>query len=437
MAFGRSASGGLLLMLVVAAWACSDESRELLPADAFCRGTLLCRFDEDDDGQFHRSERAALRKAFGDIDVPMLPSPPYEYVDAAAPSTIDEEVLKRLDSTPDDNPLTDAGATLGRVLFYDKQLSRSRTISCASCHPQSHAFSDPRQFSLGFEGGSTKRNAMSLVNLRYTSFDGRHPGFFWDERARTLEEQVLMPIQDPVEMGMELSELEARLQSLPYYPPLFQAAFGSPTVTSERIAKGIAQFLRAITSFDSKCDQAARAMGSINYAEDFDAFTDEENAGKSLFVLGVGRIAEFGCAHCHLPPTFGMRQALNNGLDLQYEDQGLGLLKVPSNDPFTANNDGKFKAPSLRNIALTAPYMHDGRFQTLEEVVEHYSSGVHPHPNLGLAFEGQSEASGNGTHGFQLSPEQKSALVAFLKTLTDERLISDPKFSDPFVRLER
>jgi len=274
---------------------------------------------------------------------------------------------------------------------------------------------------------------MSLANLRFTNVRGNRPGFFWDERAATLEEQVLMPIQDQIEMGMRLPDLEAKLQKIPYYAALFKAAFGTPNVTSDRIAKAVAQFMRSMVSFDSKFDRAAKAADDI-YAQDFAGFTPAENLGKSLFIEGVAGVAEIGCAHCHLLPTFGMVKAANNGLDVVYRDKGLGGRGVPSNSPFTPSNDGKFKAPPLRNVALTAPYMHDGRFKTLEEVVNHYSSGVHPHPNLGLAFDAQDSAKGKGPSGFRYSAKQKAAIIAFLKTLTDEKFVSDPIFSDPFIR---
>ncbi len=363
-------------------------------------------------------------------DVPICPKEPYRYTSIRIPAHIPLTELEQADNTPQDNPLTDAGATLGRVLFYDTQLSRNNTVSCASCHHQQSGFSDPRQFSVGFLGGRTGRNAMGLANVRYTHLKGTRPGLFWDERAPTLEAQVLMPIQDAIEMGMELKELEAKLQKLPYYPPLFAAAFGTPEISSDRIAKAVAQFLRSMVAFDSKFDRAADKCGHGDYCVEFDDFTPQENLGKSLFIDGVGGIAEMGCAHCHLPPTFGMPKAFNNGLDLKYTDSGLGALGRPANDPFTPSDAGKFKAPSLRNIERTAPYMHDGRFKTLEEVVEHYSTGVHPHENLGLAFGEQ--ASTKATRGFQLSADEKQALVAFLKTLTDDKISSDPKFSDPF-----
>lgn len=434
---GKTLIASLLLALPI-----SGDLRADTPApqavssrgDAFTRAGLLHRFDRNQDGNLNESERAAVREAFGQLDVPMLPTKPHRYLDAKVPSYISATVLESMDNTPEDNPITDAGAALGRVLFYDRQLSQNGTTACASCHPQEKAFSDPRQFSLGFESGNTNRNSMSLVNLRYTVLLGRHPGFFWDERAPTLEAQVLIPIQDKVEMGMELPELENKLQQLPYYPPLFEAAFGSPQVTRDGISKAVAQFMRAMTSFDSRFDRAAAATGGDDYSADFADFTAEENLGKSLFIDGVAGVTEIGCAHCHVPPTFSMPKSFNTGLDLYYVDQGLGARGLPPNDPLTPSNDGKFRASSLRNVALTAPYMHDGRFKTLERVVEHYSDGVHPHVNLELAFNEDSSDT-TSTSGFRMTPTQKSAIVAFLKTLTDESLLTDPRFSDPFVRL--
>jgi cytochrome c peroxidase len=193
-------------------------------------------------------------------------------------------------------------------------------------------------------------------------------------------------------------------------------------------------------SFETKFDRAACKVAHgqdshKDYCEDFPDFTPQENRGKSLFIDGVGGVAENGCAHCHLPPTFGMPKAFNNGLDVKYKDRGLGALGRPANDPFTPSDDGKFKAPSLRNIANTAPYMHDGRFKTLEEVVEHYSTGIRPHENLGVALPEQDRS--KDTLGFQLSPEDKRALVAFLKTLTDDSFQADPRFSDPFARVSK
>ena len=170
----------------------------------------------------------------------------------------------------------------------------------------------------------------------------------------------------------------------------------------------------------------------VDYSADFAQFTAEQNRGKDLFINGLQGIAEFGCAHCHIPPTFNMPKSMNNGLDLKYADPGLGELGRPSNDPFMPSNDGKFKSPSLRNVELTAPYMHDGRFRTLEEVIDHYSQRVQPHVNLALAFEGQEDAS--GLLGFHFTEQQKTSLLAFLKTLTDQSFVNDMRFSDPFIR---
>jgi cytochrome c peroxidase len=409
-----------------------NESNESTETEPFSRTTLLGRFDKDRDGKLAEQENAELRVAFGNIDVPMLPDKPVDYLHFTRPGYIKPSQLEQLDNTPEENPLTNAGATLGRVLFYDTQLSRNNTISCASCHSQNAAFADTRRFSVGYLKGHTKRNSMGLSNIRYTNLKGLRPGFFWDERAATLEAQVLMPIQDKVEMGMELEDLEKKLQKLPYYPELFEAAFGSTYVTSDRIGKAVAQFMRSLVSLNSRFDQGATATNEGDLSADFANFTDQENLGKSLFMDGVGNMAEFACAMCHTPPTFNTDMSRNIGLAIKYKDSGLGALERPSNDPFTPSDDGKFKSPSLRNIALTAPYMHDGRFETLKEVVEHYSSGVHPHKNVGLALEEMT--TGKSTFGFQFSKIEKAALVAFMKTLTDKQFVADPRFSDPFVR---
>ncbi|MBW3542147.1 MAG: cytochrome-c peroxidase [Planctomycetes bacterium] len=421
----------MLLALVVCTSAASEERTHTLAQ--FTRPALLGRFDEDRDGKLSEKERATLRKAFGGLDVPMLPAEPFHYATVARPGHVDQSQLREWDNTPADNPLTNHGATLGRVLFYDRQLSRNGSVACASCHRQDAGFTDPRRLSVGLEGGRTRRNAMGLANLRYTNLKGRRPGFFWDERAQTLEDQALMPIQDEVEMGMALDDLCGKLCELPYYPPLFEAAFDSSEVTSERVARAIAQFVRSLESWDSRFDrEAAAALKAGDGTGDFAGFTREENLGKRLFLEGLGGVAEFACAMCHIPPTFNTEHARNIGLELDYKDPGLGGLERPPNEPFTPSNEGKFKAPSLRNIELTAPYMHDGRFATLEEVVEHYSGGVHPHPNLALAFE--DDDSPEATSGMRFTQEQKTSLVAFLKTLTDKRFVSDERFSDPFIR---
>jgi cytochrome c peroxidase len=429
----RGRTNSMLFVIMIFAVAGADERGDADDSvlSRFSQTSLLRQFDADDDGRLNGSERNRICRAFGGIDIPMLPPKSYPYTAPAKPRWL-TDILRSTDNTPADNPITDAGATLGRVLFYDRQLSDNNSIACASCHHQQWGFSDPERLSLGYKGERTRRNAMSLANLRFTKLRGNHPGFFWDERATTLESQALMPIQDTIEMGMKLPQLEKKLAKLPYYPALFEQAFGTVAVNSDRIARAMGQFIRSMESFNSRFDQAA---GS-DFSKDFEKFTDDENLGKSLFINGVAGIAEIGCAHCHMPPTFAMPKSFNNGLDLKYSDKGLGERKVDSNDVFTNNNNGKFKASSLRNIELTAPYMHDGRFKTLEQVIEHYSSRVQSHENLGIAFNDES-AKASPSSGFRLTPKQKAALIAFLKTLTDESFISDPRFADPFVRVDR
>ncbi|MFO0575671.1 MAG: cytochrome c peroxidase [Polyangia bacterium] len=357
-----------------------------------------------------------------------LPATAQNYANIQLPAHFNRDFLRTVDNTPFDNPITDAGATLGRVLFYDKALSASQTVACASCHPQDHAFSDTTVRSLGFAGGLTKRNSMPVSEARYY-----RPGhFFWDERAATLEEQVLKPIQDSTEMGMTLPGLTSRLATLSYYQPLFQSAFGDPAVTSDRIARALAQFARSIVSYRSRFDAGMVQTGDITAP--FPTFTPQENQGKGLF---LGRA---GCAACHLdagPPQPGVRpnqaiflifRATNNGLDASTTDGDPGVGGITS----ASTQLGVFKSPSLRNVALTAPYMHDGRFATLEEVVEHYNSGVKPHPNLDPRLR-VSPTGAIEPRRLNLTPAESASLVAFLKTLTDEELLKDGRYSDPFL----
>lgn len=335
---------------------------------------------------------------------PFLPDTPFEYATINLPAHFNAAQISTADNTPADNTITNDGATLGRVLFYDKKLSANNTVSCASCHQQAHGFSDPNQLSTGFEGGLTGRNSMGLANARY--YDPGH--FFWDERADTLEDQVLGPIQDSVEMGMTLEVLLPKLAAESYYPPLFEQAFGSSEVTSDRIAKALAQFVRSMVSYQSKYDDGV--------ASNFSNFTREEDRGRRIFE-GQGR-----CDNCHTTAAFVAEQARNIGLDAVSSDNGLGNVSGNTND------NGKFKVPSLRNVALTAPYMHDGRFATLAEVVEHYNSGVQNHPNLdqNLRRNGQPQR-------LNLDQAEKDALVAFLNTLSDPVLTHDGRFADPFI----
>lgn len=348
-----------------------------------------------------------------------LPSTPFNYAVIETPAHFDvesegfhqQQPLSSTDNTPADNPVTDAGATLGRVLFYDKNLSANRTTACASCHKAEQGFSDDRVLSVGFEGGNTGRHSMGLVNARY--YGGGQ--FFWDQRAATLEDQVLMPFQDQVEMGMTLQTLVARVQGAPYYPELFTAAFGDTNVTSERISKALAQFVRSIVSTQSRYDEGRAQVNARSAA--FPNFTASENLGKSLFINPPPR-GGFGCFVCHQGEGMVPVVATSNGLDATVTDEGYGAVTgLPA-------HVGTFKVPSLRNIELTAPYMHDGRFATLDAVINHYSEGIQRSQNLSGPLP---------VGGYQMTVEEKKALVAFLKTLTDREVIRDPKFSDPFV----
>ncbi|MEM1222653.1 MAG: cytochrome c peroxidase [Verrucomicrobiota bacterium] len=332
-----------------------------------------------------------------------LSDTPDDYENISWPEHLVTDEVLATDNTPDDNPVTNEGALLGRVLFYDKKLSANYTMSCASCHQQENGFSDPDPLSTGFDGRLTGRNSMGLTNAQF--YESGH--FFWDERADALEDQVLEPIQNDVEMGLTLEEAVDRVASYDYYEQLFVDAFGDSAVTSERMALALAQFIRSIVSTQSKYD--------IGEASDFSNFTDEELLGMQLF---NGRAR---CANCHAGPNFVGDRIENNGLEFPYVDEGVGAVTGRDRDL------GKFKMSSLRNIEKTAPYMHDGRFTTLEEVVEHYDNGVVDNDNLGRALLDQ-----NGVRQLNLSQEEKDALVAFMLTMTDDVVLTDSKWSDPF-----
>jgi cytochrome c peroxidase len=329
-----------------------------------------------------------------------------------------QQSLADSDNTPADNPTTDAGAMLGRVLFYDVDLSQNRTVSCSSCHQPEFGFSDDLIKSPGFDGGETGRHSMGLTNARFYG-EGR---FFWDQRAATLEDQVLMPFQDPVEMGMTLTEVEERVEDRAEYADLFEAAFGDPEISSERVSRALAQFVRSLVSFTSRYDEGRAQVA--NRSDDFPNFTAEENLGKTLF-SSPPPLGGLACFVCHQGEGFIAVEATNNGLDPDsVDDSGYGGVTGATSDA------GTFKVPSLRNVAERAPYMHDGRFSTLEEVIDHYSEGVRAHPNLGVPLG----AAGSNGPQVDLSDEEKGALIAFLNTLSDPEMLADPKFSDPFRR---
>ncbi len=309
---------------------------------------------------------------------------------------------------PTDYPLTNERVALGRQLFHETQLSRGSQISCASCHLSEHAFSDSNRFSAGVDDRIGTRNSMPLFNMAWKS------SFFWDGRVNSLREQAMVPIQDHVEMDDSLENVTAKLTATPTYPSQFQEAFGSPDITAERIGIAIEQFVLTLTSFDSKFDRAAR---------DEEPLTEQEKRGFELFMTEYDpRRQQFGadCFHCHGGALFTDHQFHNNGLK-PTDDHGLETVTGKDTDR------DKFATPSLRNVALTAPYMHDGRFATLEETVDHYAAGGIQRsstldPNLAKHPEG----------GVPLSESDRAALVAFLKTLTDEQYLvskSPPKLS--------
>ena len=348
---------------------------------------------------------------------PVLPETPYDYAGAELPDHLRHVSVLRWDNTPDDNPITDAGATLGRVLFYDVRLSQNGTVSCASCHRQEHGFSDPRPVSVGFRGEPTDRNSMALAFARYD----RTRRFFWDGRARTLEDLALEPIQDPVEMGMTLDELEARLEATAFYPGLFADAFGTPEVTSDRVAQALSQFVRSIVASNSRYDAARRAEPD-RFGRPLAGLTEQENRGLELF-FGEGR-----CEQCHSGDMFVGNGPTNNGLDSTFTDLGVGGGRdLAGLKTVTGRGHGAFKTVSLRNVEITAPYMHDGRFATLEEVVDHYSTGVRHSSTLDPRLR-----RGGRPIRPAFTDDERAALVAFLRTLTDTTLTTDPRWSDPF-----
>ncbi len=369
-------------------------------------------------GIFYRAFYDASRQNIFSIttNALLLPATSFNYAAPVLPASFLVQPILGQDNTPANNLTTDSGATLGRVLFYDKRLSTNQTVSCSSCHQREHGFSDPRPFSVGFDGGLTGRNSMGLSNARW--YQRRH--FFWDERANTLEDQVLMPIQNAVEMGMTLEALTNRLAAEPFYTNLFAVAFGSPGITTNRISRALAQFVRSIISTGSKYDAGV--------SNSFANFTTQENLGRRIFLGQVGN-PPATCAACHGTDNFVPGPALNNnGLEFPFVDKGVGAITG------LATDDGKFKVPSLRNIALTAPYMHDGRFTNLEQVVEFYNSGVVDNPNLAppLRVPTPPGQPPGPVLRLNLTAAQKAALVAFLKTLTDTSVTTAAKFSDPF-----
>jgi cytochrome c peroxidase len=340
---------------------------------------------------------------------PTLPSPTFVYADEELDlpylyQLSRQQLIPFWDTTPVDNPTTNAGATLGRVLFHDKRVSITNQVSCSSCHEQARGFAKPDRFSVGVLGVSTKRNAMALANVRYSIFDH----FFSDTRINTLESLVPMPIEDFVELGNPMPLLVDKLAATDFYPPLFEAAFGTADVTADRISKALAQFLRSLISYRSKFDQAFLVRFEGDIADPSLVFNAQEMRG--LEVAGTHL-----CFHCHGDLTMVTSQAKNNGLDSFVTDPGAG--------------SGTFRPASFKNIRLTGPYMHDGRFATLRQVIDFYDQQVQDSPHLDELMR---EQLFGPPRRMNLSEEDKDALEAFLDTMTDNEFITDPRFSDPF-----
>lgn len=350
---------------------------------------------------------APLQAQDGVIDLAALKN----YANQGKPAYIQK------DNTPAGNPISDAGATLGRVLFYDKRLSRNNTVSCSSCHQQAHAFSDSSIASLGV-AGTTGRHSPRLANARF----GTELHFFWDERAPTLENQTTQPIQNAIEMGFsgtggdpDFADLISRLSATPEYPVLFNFVFGSPTIDETRVQNAIAQFVRGIQSFDSKYD-AGRAV--VPDPQPFPNFTASENRGKQLFLQPAVQ-GGAGCAGCHRPPEFDIDPNSRNNAVIFAIGGGTDLTNT--------------RSPSLRNLAdstgqLNGPFMHNGTFTTLAQVITHYDAIPADNPNL----DPRLRRPGGGVQRLNLTPQERLDLEAFLLTLSGNAVYTDQRWSNPF-----
>jgi cytochrome c peroxidase len=330
---------------------------------------------------------------------------------------------------------------LGRVLFYDESLSLNERVSCGSCHIQSHGFADLQKASLGFAMGETARNSMSLSNLESTDV------LFWDGRESDLTNQVVKPITNHLEMGYgSMVELVNRLNTKDYYNELFEDAFGSSEITEDRISWALESFIKSLRSHRNMVDIALAESGSFSLWSSSAIVELSDPVAQRGFEL----FGELGCSNCHNGINIGGKNMANIGLEMDYTDPGLATW---SDSPGSV---GVFKIPSLRNVALTAPYMHDGRFATLEEVIEHYNSGIVAHPNLNWmltdaqeietvndlinagfdpveVFAAQEFNSPSSPRRLNLTDLQKADLLAFLQSLTDYEMLSDPRYSNPFV----
>ena len=342
-------------------------------------------------GAFRVSRIASTTPTTGKI----LPVAPIDLPEKFTPFRFTMSRTFPIPDLPRDNPLIVERVSLGEKLFHEKALSRDGSISCASCHQADAAFTDRLPVSNGIDGRQGDRNAMPLFNLPWKR------EFFWDGRAKSLREQVLMPIADHREMDESLANVCGKLTASPEYRQLFAAAYKSPDITPEKISLALEQFLLTLSARSARFDAAMAGETTLN---------EQEKRGFELFMTEYEpRTGQLGadCFHCHGGALFSDHQFHNNGLEGNEPGRG-GVTKLPG-------DQGKFSTPSLRNIALTAPYMHDGRFATLEDVIEHYSTGIHRSPTL------DPNLAKHPNSGLNLNSADKTALVAFLKTLTDEK----------------
>ena len=317
-------------------------------------------------------------------------------------------------SIPEDNPITEEGVYLGRMLFYEPALSFTNQVSCATCHQQQLAFTDGKRFSAGADGVLQPRNTMSLANLLWVR------RLFWDGRATGLEKQAETPLTGQHEMGQSLQAGAEKLFRKGFYEPYFKKAFGSDSITGEKIVKALAQFERTLVSANSRYDMFLRGMYKPS---------ESELNGISLFYSGpdpARHLRGASCDHCHGGPKTYNELFHNNGLDSVPGDAGMEKLTGQATDR------GRFRVVTLRNIALTAPYMHDGRFTTLEQVVSHYNEHVQQSSSLSPFLQNLSNNT-NGT-SLDLTRQEQKDLVAFLHMLTDSTFITDKRFSNPFIK---
>jgi cytochrome c peroxidase len=317
---------------------------------------------------------------------------------------------------PKDNPTTKEGVYLGRTLFYEKKLSAGNSISCENCHLQNRAFTDGKALSKGADGSLTTRSSMSLANLLWVR------NFFWDGRSPSLEQQAEFPLTNVHEMGQTLTESVSKLRQTPLYPPLFKAAFGSDTIKAEHILKALAQFERTLISSDSNYDR---------YLAGTYKPTAQEMRGMALFQNGPDPqklIRGANCEHCHGGVKTFKDLFHNNGLDSVFTDNGRENF---SNHPA---DKGRFRVPTLRNIMLTAPYMHDGRFQNIEQVLDHYNEHVLESNTLSSFLKNVSNETNGKNLG--LTQNEKSDIISFLSMLTDSTFIKNPEFSNPHLTLK-